>query len=284
MNKHILETVIGLSVIVVAALFFSYAVSKADMQTVRGYQITAQFDTLEGLREGGDVLLSGVKVGSVVNVTLNQPAPGRPYVAVATLSIDDRYRLPVDSSAELASDGLLGDRFLRLLPGRASTFLEPGAEMTQIATRPTLGDILGPALAGMLSAPGDDIARQETYEISAGFNNVDGVSKGTDVRLNGVRIGAVSSVKLVPYVDEFGTAYEGDYTAQVSMSILKSYKIPTDSAAAIASEGLLGGRFIRIELGAEEAFLAEDDEILFTSEAMSLEQLIGQLIYSQGQD
>lgn len=112
------------------------------------------------------------------------------------------------------------------------------------------------------------------YPIVAKFTSANGVSPGADVRIGGVKVGRVSGMTLDPV----------SYLAEVRMTIDPAMEIPTDSSIAIKSESLMGGRFLAIEPGAEENMLEPGGEIRFTQPSVSLEDLIGKLIFSNNQD
>ena len=80
---------------------------------MRGYNIVAKFERVDGLGSGADVRLSGIKVGTVVDQKLEPNT----YLAVVTMSIDAQVRLPVDTVAQITSEGLLGSNFVSLVPG-----------------------------------------------------------------------------------------------------------------------------------------------------------------------
>ncbi|MFZ8915139.1 MAG: MlaD family protein, partial [Pseudomonadales bacterium] len=94
------------------------------------------------------------------------------------------------------------------------------------------------------------------------------------VRISGIIVGKVASLTLDPVT----------YLAEVTLALDASAKIPTDSSIAVKSESLLGGRYLAIEPGAEEAMLANGGEIKFTQPAVSLEDLIGKLIFTNNKD
>ena len=126
MKRNAIETIIGAVVLVVAAVFVVFAYSSADIGAVRGYEVTAKFDRVDGVRDGTDVRLSGIKVGSVVSERLEPET----YFAVLTLSIENSIKLPTDTSAKIVSDGLLGGKYVALEPGADETMLKNGSEIT----------------------------------------------------------------------------------------------------------------------------------------------------------
>lgn len=110
------------------------------------------------------------------------------------------------------------------------------------------------------------------YSVKAQFNDITGVGMGTDVRIAGVKVGAVQGITLDPET----------YQAEIAMSVDGDVKLPKDSDAAIVGESLLGGKFIALTPGGDDAMLAEGDIIEFTQSSVSLEQLLGKFVFSGG--
>src|SRR5258708_17405902 len=115
MSRNVIETVMGAVVLVIAAVFLFFAYSTSQVRAVSGHEYTAKFDRIEGIREGGDVRISGIKVGSIASQTLD-PAT---YLAVVKISVDPAIKVPADTVAEILSSGLLGDHYLALVPAAA---------------------------------------------------------------------------------------------------------------------------------------------------------------------
>ena len=115
-----------------------------------------------------------------------------------------------------------------------------------------------------------DIKPTSGYEITAAFNKIDGLDTGAPVRVSGVKVGQVLNFKLNPE----------NYRAIVRMNIKDGVHLPTDTAAVISSSGMLDGKFMSLEPGADEEFLEPGDQIEFTQSTPSLEQLLGQVIFS----
>lgn len=109
------------------------------------------------------------------------------------------------------------------------------------------------------------------YVITANFESIDGLSVGNDVRMSGIKVGKVTAQKLNPET----------FMAAVSMSVASDIKIPEDSSASVASESLLGGKYMNIMPGGAEENLAAGGLIEHTQSAVSLESLIGKMIFSQ---
>ena len=104
----------------------------------------------------------------------------------------------------------------------------------------------------------------ETTKYIASFNDVSGISVGSDIKLAGVTIGKVLELKL----DEI------NYTAEIILGINKEIKIPNDSEVIITSEGLLGGNYVSISPGGSDIFLNANENFSFTQSSLSLNSLI----------
>jgi len=110
------------------------------------------------------------------------------------------------------------------------------------------------------------------YRIEAEFLNIGSLKTRSPVKMAGVVIGRVADI----YIDS------GTYNAVVVMNISNDYKnIPEDTSASIFTAGLLGEQYISLEPGGSETFLNEGDQIMITSDAVVLEQVIGQFMYNQ---
>ena len=111
------------------------------------------------------------------------------------------------------------------------------------------------------------------YELTAKFRSAEGVVVGSDVRMAGVKIGSVTGIELDPET----------YLAATKFTVAQDVKIPDDSEAGIASEGLLGGAFVELSPGGSEFMLVSGDEVINTQSAVSLLQLLMQFASSSGQ-
>ena len=92
---------------------------------------------------------------------------------------------------------------------------------------------------------------------------------GSDVRINGIKIGTVMSQKLS----------NEDYMVDVVLSIASDVRLPEDSVASITSDGLMGNKFVKIEPGNSTVSLSNGDEIKKTKDFETLEDLIGKFIF-----
>jgi len=140
MAENTAEVVVGGVVVAAAAGFLIYASQFAGLGGGggSGYELTANFRSIEGVSVGTDIRLAGVKVGTVTGIDLNPTT----FRADATFAIQDGLELPDDTAAVVASEGLLGGTFIELLPGGSPFNLEAGAEIIDTESSVSLIQLL----------------------------------------------------------------------------------------------------------------------------------------------
>ena len=115
-------------------------------------------------------------------------------------------------------------------------------------------------------------AAAEGYTVTARFPNVGGISVGSDVRVSGMKVGTVTAQKLDP----------ASYQAVTTLALNRDIQLPSDTAAAITSESLLGGSYIALQPGGDPKKLKDGDEITDTQGATDLMGLVGSFINRSG--
>ena len=139
MTRNLLETLLGAVVLIVAIGFLAFAYNTSQVQQEGGYELIARFDKVDGLERGSDVRISGIKVGTVLDQTLDPET----YRAEVRFSLREDIQLPADTSAAVVSNGLLGGKYLALVPGGDIEMLEPGGEVTLTQSAVNLEDLIG---------------------------------------------------------------------------------------------------------------------------------------------
>lgn len=134
-QSNVVETVIGAIVVAVAVLFLAFAY-KSTGGSLSVYDVQARLAKVDGLGPGTDVRISGIKVGSISNLTLDP----KTYQVTVHMSIQNDIKIPVDSSLLVTSAGILGSSYLAITPGGDDQMLTPGGmiENTQGAV-----DVMG---------------------------------------------------------------------------------------------------------------------------------------------
>jgi phospholipid/cholesterol/gamma-HCH transport system substrate-binding protein len=139
MRGNVIETVMGAVVLVVAALFLFFAYSTSGMRSVQGYQVSADFEHIDGIHDGSDVRISGIKIGSVLGTTLDP----KTFLATVRMSVEPVVKLPDDTVAEIVSSGLLGDKYLSLVPGGSDKDIAPGGKVKFTQSSVSLEHLIG---------------------------------------------------------------------------------------------------------------------------------------------
>ena len=142
MGGNLVETLIGAVVLVVAGFFLYFSYEKADAGVVSGYPLMAKFDKVDGVKVGSNVMLAGIKVGTVMEQTLD----AEEYLAVLKISMSMDVKLPDDSAIKIVSDGLLGGKYLSIDPGGSEDYLEAGDEIRFTQGAIDLTDLIGKAI------------------------------------------------------------------------------------------------------------------------------------------
>ena len=149
MGRNIVETIVGALVLVVAGVFVFYAFAKSDRSAPNGYEITARFGRVDGLRRGADVTLSGVKVGTVTAIDLDR----KNYQAVVHMMVASNVDLPADTNAKIVSETLLGGMVVVLEPGGDKQLLKGGGEIDKTQDAISLTELIAKMIYGSVSKP-----------------------------------------------------------------------------------------------------------------------------------
>ncbi|SER57530.1 phospholipid/cholesterol/gamma-HCH transport system substrate-binding protein [Tranquillimonas rosea] len=141
--------------------------------------------------------------------------------------------------------------------------------MSESKAEAAVGAVVLLAAAGFLfyggQATGFDIgARAPTYDLTASFRSVEGISVGTDVRLGGVKVGTVTDLELNPQT----------FRADATFTVDDALALPEDTAVIVASEGLLGGNYLELLPGGSPFNIEPGAEIEDTQSSVSLLNLL----------
>ena len=140
MGRTVIETILGGMVLLVAGVFVFLAYSTMQVSTdADGYDVTASFYTIGGLTPGSDVRLNGIKVGTVKARSLNL----KTFEAVVTMVVDNKVALPSDTEAGIASEGIFGGLYVRLIPGQSDDRITAGGRITRTTDYRSLEDQVG---------------------------------------------------------------------------------------------------------------------------------------------
>lgn len=159
-KENIVEALVGLFVVLVAVGFVGFAYSRTQAGSLAdGYVLKARFSNVTGVSPGTDVRVAGIKVGTVTRQSLD---PGS-FQAMVEFGIDKALQLPIDSSAAVTTEGLLGGTYVSLTPGGDSVMLKPGEEITETSGAADLMSLVG----SIVNRSGGDAPEEAAAEAPA---------------------------------------------------------------------------------------------------------------------
>jgi phospholipid/cholesterol/gamma-HCH transport system substrate-binding protein len=153
MKSSALETVVGAIIIALAIGFFAFAYTAAGLgsSSSGGYHVSAEFDNASGVAVGTDVRIAGIKVGTVTGQSLNPKS----FQARIDMMISPTVILADDTSAKIASEGLLGANFVSLEPGGADEKLKEGSVISYTQGAVDLWSLISQAMFSKSAKPSD---------------------------------------------------------------------------------------------------------------------------------
>lgn len=128
--------------------------------------------------------------------------------------------------------------------------------------------------AFLLSQRGGQADIPDSYELKASFGSIDGVSKGTKVLLTGLPVGQV---------DRFSYNEERQ-RAILIMSIRDGIEIPQDSVVMIVTDGLLGGKYLKIQAGGDTEMMKPGGQFDYTQDSIVFEEILEKVILNAEQE
>ncbi len=148
MKNNVIETVMGAVVLAVAGFFLYFAYSHSGYKgNGTGLLYKARFDRIDGLVVGSDVKMSGVKVGTVRSLFVDP----KTYMAEVAFFVSKDLQLPKDTSAEIVSNGLMGEKYLALVPGGDEENIPAGGEIMHTQSSISLEGMISQAIYGKKS-------------------------------------------------------------------------------------------------------------------------------------
>jgi phospholipid/cholesterol/gamma-HCH transport system substrate-binding protein len=123
MNMAKLEMTVGIFMLVgmLCLGYISIKLGKMEIMGGNYYAVSAEFDSVSGLKPGARVEVAGVDVGKVDRIALESKSGDR---AVAYLKIRTGVKITDDVIASVRTSGIIGDKFIKLKPGGSDRFLK----------------------------------------------------------------------------------------------------------------------------------------------------------------
>ncbi len=143
MQSRTVEIWVGLFIAAGMAALFMLAMQVSNLTLVNndeGYNVTARFENISGLKVRAAVTVAGVRVGRVTDIGFDPQT----FEAVVTMNISNQYdQLPLDTSASIFTAGLLGEQYVGLEPGGEMELLEDGSEIMLTQSALILEQLIG---------------------------------------------------------------------------------------------------------------------------------------------
>jgi phospholipid/cholesterol/gamma-HCH transport system substrate-binding protein len=111
------------------------------------------------------------------------------------------------------------------------------------------------------------------FTVFATFDEIAGLKTRAPVEISGVKVGQVKSIGL-----------DQSYRARVELDLTPGIQIPVDTMASIVTSGVLGDRYVQLQLGGDPELLKNGEDLTFTESAVILERLIGKFVHNVGVD
>lgn len=140
MKRFNIEIVVGIFMIVGFLCFAWLSVRLGDVGIFAKdtYSVEARFASISGLKLGAVVEISGVKVGKVAKIRLDQDD----YQAVIVMEIEKGVQLQEDSIASVRTSGIIGDKLIKILPGGMDELIEDGGEIEETESVISLEELI----------------------------------------------------------------------------------------------------------------------------------------------
>ena len=135
------ETAVGVFVLIglLCVGYLTIKLGRMELLSDEGYRMVARFSSVAGLRVGADVEIAGVPVGRVASIELAKDSSS----AVVVLRLQPHLRLPDDTIAAIKTSGLIGDKYVNLVPGGYSDMIAQGGEIHETQSVIDIESLIG---------------------------------------------------------------------------------------------------------------------------------------------
>ena len=141
-----MESAVGIFVVIglLCAGYMTVKLGKVSLSGEDYYSLYARFGSVSGLRTDSTVEIEGIEVGRVERLTLDQDK----QMALVQLKIKKGIKIYDDASASIKIAGLIGDKFVEIVPGGGGEILKPGGTITETTTPTDIEDLISKYVLG----------------------------------------------------------------------------------------------------------------------------------------
>ena len=125
--KFDLEIYVGLFILagILCLGYLSVKLARLELIGTEEYEIYAVFDDIGGLKKGASVMIAGVVVGKVTSVNMEN------YEARVVMALPTRVKIQEDAIASVKTKGMIGEKYISIIPGGSDLFIKPGGRLTE---------------------------------------------------------------------------------------------------------------------------------------------------------
>lgn len=147
MDREKVEISVGIFMLIGLAALVWITVKLGRMELLSGagyYEVKAEFTNVGGLKVGASVEIGGVEIGRVKSIYVD---PNK-YTAIVVMMIKDGIKIPEDSIASVKTKGLIGEKFVEILPGASDRYVKVGGKIENTQSAFSLEDAIGKYIFG----------------------------------------------------------------------------------------------------------------------------------------
>lgn len=146
MKKYALETYVGIFVLIglICVAYLTVKLGKFEVLGGDYYVLKARFASVSGLKQGSSVEMAGVQIGTVDRIRINTEL----QVAEVELKIRKDIALSEDTIASIKTNGLIGDKYVRMTPGGSEEVLGDGDRIMETESAIDLEELISQYIFG----------------------------------------------------------------------------------------------------------------------------------------
>ena len=144
MRRSAVDLGVGIFVIIgiLAMMWLSAKLGRVEFLGGQGYQVTADFPSVGGLKPGSTVEIAGVEIGRVESIYLAD------YQARIRMWIRSDVKLQEDSIASIKTKGLIGEKYVRINPGGSDRLIQPNGRIREVEAPVDFEELLSKYIFG----------------------------------------------------------------------------------------------------------------------------------------
>lgn len=140
MKQNIIETLVGFTVIIIALAFFVFAYKTGNQRiNTNGYTLKASFQSADGITKGSEAKIAGVKIGTVSDIVLDKTS----FFAWVSINVEKEIKLPKDTRLEVTTSGILGSKYISVIPGDSDEILANGDQIKYTQSAVNIESLIG---------------------------------------------------------------------------------------------------------------------------------------------